>query len=150
MQVWPPDRRRQLLNILWPAPEPEVMEFTLPAHRARFERLAKLKFGQTRIPDVGSLRKVQLADDMADEVEKLLLVGSWHKLLNIHDPAIRSLTLEVLASFVVDRSYAHFDSVGAIQFRAFGQHHSMSVTQFSTRLGLYDEEYTKTEEYESL
>lgn len=60
------------------------------------------------------------------------------------------LTLKVLASFEFDRSYRSFNGVNAIQFRAFGQYHNMSVTQFSVQLGLYDEAFIDTEEYEQL
>jgi len=87
---------------------------------------------------------------VADEIEGLLAVGNWQRLLFIQEPAIRSLTLEVLDSFEFDRSYRDLASINTIQFRAFGRDHSMSLTQFSIHMGLYDEDYTETEEYENL
>lgn len=60
------------------------------------------------------------------------------------------LTLEILASFEFDRSYSSFTSNDAIQSCTFGQNHSMSVTQFSMWLNLYDEDYIDTEEYKQL
>lgn len=60
------------------------------------------------------------------------------------------LTLETLASFEIDKSYSSFMSIDAIQYPAFGHCHSMSVTQFFVHLGLYDEDYIDTEEYEQL
>lgn len=75
---------------------PKHMEFAIPEHQARFERLAKLKFGQTHFPYLNTIREIQLSNDMAGEVEQLLAVGSWHQLLLIHEPAIHMLTVEVL------------------------------------------------------
>ncbi|WP_375673403.1 hypothetical protein, partial [Bartonella sp. CL25QHWL] len=83
---------------------------------------------------------------VADEVEGLLAVGNWQRLLYIRDPAIKSLTLEVLASFEFNRSYKDLSSVDTIQFRAFGRDHHMSMTQLSIHMGLYDEDYTESEE----
>ncbi|WP_375678257.1 hypothetical protein, partial [Bartonella sp. AP72JLCBS] len=82
----------------------------------RFERLEKLKFGQSRIPDLVTLRTAEWGDVVADEIEGLLAVGNWQRLLYIRDPAIRTLTLEVLASFEFDRSYRDLSSVDTIQF----------------------------------
>jgi len=87
---------------------------------------------------------------VAEEVNRLLEVGSWRRLMMIREPVIRSLTLEVLATFEFDRDYSSFSDAETIQFRVFGQMHGMSVTQFLVRLGLYDEAFTKTEDYEHL
>lgn len=93
---------------------------------------------------------------MADMVDELLSKGSWHRLLPIREPGICMLTLEMLSSFEFDRSYSlcqlpldsSFASIDAIHFRAFHQYYRMSVMQFSIQLGLYDEDYIVTEEYE--
>lgn len=82
---------------------------------------------------------------MAYEVEELLLVGRRRQLLLFREPTIRILTLEVLALFEFDIAYSSFSGIDAIQFRAFGQYISMSVTQFSVRLDLYDEVFTDTD-----
>lgn len=58
------------------SPEQDQLEFVIPKHQARFERMSKLRVGQSRFPNVGALREVQLADDMTDEVEELLAMGS--------------------------------------------------------------------------
>lgn len=107
-------------------------------------------FGQTLFPDLSALKEIQLRDEMGNKVKELLSVCSWQRLLSIRESAIRMLTLEVLASFEFDRSYSSFLSIDAIQFHAFGQYCSMSVTQFSVRLGLYDKAYIDTEEHEQL
>lgn len=87
---------------------------------------------------------------MADQVEELLSMGSWRGLLSIQEPAIPMLTLEVLALFEFDRPYNTFSNINTIQFRVFSEYYSMSVTQFSIRLGLYDEAYNDTEENDQL
>lgn len=87
---------------------------------------------------------------MADDVEKLPSVGNWWHLLSIKKLAIHMLRLKMLASFEFDRSYNSFSSIDAIQFCAFGQYHSMSITQFSVKLGLYYDPYIDTKEYEQL
>jgi len=99
---------------------PKQPRFDVPEHQARFERLEKLKFGQSRILDLVTLRTAEWGDIIVDEIEELLFVGNWRRLLFIRDPAIRTLTLEVLASFEFDRSYKDFSSVDTIRFRAFG------------------------------
>lgn len=96
------------------------------------------------------MREILLRDEMLDEVEELLAMASWRQLLSIREPAICMLTLEVLASFEFDRSYSSFSSNNAIQFCAFGQYHNISVTQFSVQLGLCNEAFSDTEEYEQL
>lgn len=58
-------------------PSLEELEFSIPKHQARFERLSKLKFRQYQFPDLSALREMQLGDEMALEVDELLLVGSW-------------------------------------------------------------------------
>lgn len=97
------------------------MEFVTPEHLAQFERLSKLKFGQSWFPDLSALRGIQLGDEMANEVDELLSVsvGSWRCLFSIREPSIHMLTLEVLASFEFDRSFSSFSSIDAIQFHAF-------------------------------
>ena len=106
---------------------PEQPRFNRPEHQVRFERLEKLKFGQSRIPDLVTLRTAEWGDMVGDDIEGLLTVGNWQRLLFIQDPAIRTLTLEVLASFEFDRSYRDLSSVSTIQFRAFGRDHHMSM-----------------------
>lgn len=53
-------------------------------------------------------------------------------------------------SFEFNRAYNSIFNIDAIQFRAFREYHSMSVTQFSILVGLYDEAFTNTKEYEQL
>jgi len=72
-----------------------------------------------------------MGDELVEEVDELLSMGSWRCLFYIREQAICMLTLEVLPSFEFDRSYNNFMSIDAIRFRAFGQYHSMSVMQFS-------------------
>lgn len=50
------------------------------------------------------LREIQLGYEMVDEVDKLLSMDSWWRLLSIQETAICMLTLEMLASFAFDRS----------------------------------------------
>jgi len=59
------------------SPEEDEAQFTIPEHQARYVRLARLRFGQTRLPDLDSLRGVKLGGEMADEVEQMLAVGGW-------------------------------------------------------------------------
>lgn len=61
-----------------------------------FAPISKLKLGQPRFPDLSALREIQLGDEMAQEVDELLFVGSWRHLLPIKEPAISILTLDVL------------------------------------------------------
>lgn len=88
------------------SPELEHIEFVIPKHQACFARLGKLKFRQTRFTNVDALREVQKGDDIVDEIEEMLSVGSWRWLLSIRELAIRMLTLEVLVSLEFDRSYS--------------------------------------------
>lgn len=124
-------RSKKLLSKRPREPSPEQLEFVILEHQVHFVRLSKLKFGQTWFSDLRALREIQLGEEMADEVEELLSEGSWWRLLPIREPTICMLTLEVLASFEFDQSYSSFSSIDAIQFRAFGQYHNMSVTQFA-------------------
>ncbi|XP_039119937.1 uncharacterized protein LOC120256292 [Dioscorea cayenensis subsp. rotundata] len=55
-------------------PSPEQLEFVITEHQARFERLSKLKFGQSRFADLSTLRETQLGDEKADEVVELLSI----------------------------------------------------------------------------
>lgn len=64
-------------------PSLEQLEFVIPEHQAQFERLSKLKFGQSRFADLSTLREIQLGDEMADKVDELLSIGSYRKLLYI-------------------------------------------------------------------
>lgn len=77
------------------------------------------------------------AEEIADEVRELITVGGWNWLLYIKNLDFRDLILEVLALFDFDRSHNDYKQDDAIQFRAFGQYYSMSLTQFSVTLGLY-------------
>jgi len=56
---------------------PEQPKFRKPEHQERFTRLEKLKFGQSRIPDLDTLRTAEWGDVVADEIEGLLAVGNW-------------------------------------------------------------------------
>lgn len=76
---------------------------------------------------MNALREIQFRDEMAHEVEELLSVGSWRRLLSIKEPAILMLTLEVLPSFEFDQSYNSFTSDDTLLLCAFGQYHSISV-----------------------
>ena len=68
--------------------ESEDMNFTIPEHRVYFERLSRVRFGQTRFLDTSILRDMQQGDELADEVEDLVSVGGWRQLLTIREPAI--------------------------------------------------------------
>lgn len=87
---------------------------------------------------------------MAQEVHELISVAGCQQLLSIKDPAICTLTFEVLASFEFDQSHTNFNREDTIQFYAFEQHHSMSLTQFSVSLRLYDDDFIHTEEHTQL
>lgn len=76
-----------------PSAEPEHIEFAIPEHQAWFERLSKLKLGQLRFPDLNALKEVQRGDEIADEIEELLAIGSWQRLLFIHEYTIHLLAL---------------------------------------------------------
>lgn len=39
-------------------PSPKHMEFAIAEHKAWFERLSKLKFGQSKVPDVSALTEI--------------------------------------------------------------------------------------------
>lgn len=83
------------------ARSPEQLKFAIPEHQVIFERLSKLKFGLSRFPDVNALREIQLGDEMTQEVEELLSIGSWWHLLSIKEPSIRMLNwrcLDLLSS----------------------------------------------------
>lgn len=58
--------------------------------------------GQSRFLNLSALKEIQLGDEMAQEVDELLSMGSWQRLLSIREPAILMFTLEVLASFEID------------------------------------------------
>lgn len=92
-------------------PIPEV-EFTVPEHKKKFKHLQKLKFGQNHFIHWDTLGEISLADD----VSELITVGVWDRLLSIRDPVHRDITLEFLASFSFDRSYADFDKEDTIHF----------------------------------
>lgn len=131
-------------------PSLEQLEFTIPEHEVRFKRLLKLKLRQFWFPNLSALREIQFGNKMAQEIDELLSVGSWRRLLSIKELVIHMLTLEVLTSFEFDRSYINFESIDTIYFRAFGQYQSMNVIQFYVWLGLYDEDYIDTKEYDQL
>lgn len=66
-----------------PSLYPDYIAFTIPEHQAQFEWLSRLRFGQTQFPNMSALREIQSAEGMADEVEDILAVGSWGRLLLI-------------------------------------------------------------------
>lgn len=130
-----------------PTPPPAV-EFPNPVDQERFERLQTLKIGQSRYIDWDALEAIGLDE----EVRELVRVGGWDRLFAIQEPVRRDTTLEVLALFSFDHDAVDtsFDTEDAICFRAFGQPHGMSLTQFSIYLGLYDQDYTDTIDYTQL
>ncbi|KAH7659753.1 hypothetical protein IHE45_16G050900 [Dioscorea alata] len=133
-----------------PTPPPTETEFSITEHQVRFERLSGLRFGKTRYLDLSIVRSIQGGDSVADEIGELLSVGSWERLMVIRDSVIRPFTLEVLASFEFDRGYSSFTEGTTVQFRALGRHYSLSMSQFSIGMGLYEEAFTETEEYSLL
>lgn len=57
---------------------------------------------------MSALREIKLGDKMADEVEKLISVGSWRRLMSIRELASHMLTLELLATFEFDHLFSKF------------------------------------------
>ena len=128
-------------------PAPDV-EFTDTTHQHRFERLSNLKFGQSRYICWETLDAIGLTD----EVRGLVQVGGWERLLSIHDAVRRDITLEVLTTFSYSRERpdASFDTENVVRFRAFGVFHGMSLTQFAMTLGLYDQDFIDSPDYQEL
>lgn len=78
-----------------PSPPPE-MEFTIPEHQQRFERLQKLKFGQTCFLDWEALEEIGLVDD----IERLLLWEDGIDLFPFVTPSAVILPLSSLFHFL--------------------------------------------------
>lgn len=62
----------------------------------------------------------------------------------------RDVTLEVLSSFEINRSPVGFYQPGVIQFQIFIEPRRLSDTNFSLLVGMYDTDYTLTQQYEEL
>lgn len=75
---------------------------------------------------------------------------TWWQLFDITNTTYHELTLEFLATFEFELGMINFDRPGTILFLAFGSMLRLSLTEFSVHLGLYDEVFTHTPEYDAL
>ncbi|WP_375673400.1 hypothetical protein, partial [Bartonella sp. CL25QHWL] len=82
----------------------------------------------------------------------MVQVGGWERLLSIHDAVRRDITLEVLTTFTYSRERpdASFDTENVVRFRVLGVFHGMSLTQFAMTLGLYDQDFIDSPDYQEL
>lgn len=85
-----------------------------------------------------------------DEVEQLLDISAWHKLLSIEELAYRDLTLEFLASFKCRIGYNVCDDPLTIHFHLKGKVYHLSYIDLALLMGIYTPEYTVTKEYRNL
>lgn len=108
--------------------------------------LSTNSFGNLRSLNWDVLQTAGLMDD----VEQLLSVSGWHKLLTMEERAYRDLTLEFLASF--ERKLVHhiWDDPTTIRFQLLGREYHFSYTELALRIGLYTLEYTALAEYRNL
>lgn len=84
---------------------------------------------------------------MVEDVEQLLDVGAWWNVLTFHELAYHELTLEVLATFDRHQGPDVWDDPNAINLKLHGHEYHLSYIEFALFMGLYDKEYTTTNEY---
>lgn len=76
--------------------------------------------------------------------------GGWNRLFSMEKPVYGDVTLEMLSTFKVNRSLIGFSQPQAIQFQIFAEPRHLSYTDFSLLLGIYDTNFTVTEQYKEL
>lgn len=60
-------------------------------------------------------------DNLADEVQRYLSMGSWFQIFDITDPADSELALEVLATFENKKGKVSWHRPDALSFQIFGE-----------------------------
>lgn len=61
----------------------------------------------------------------------MLQAGSWSRAFSYKEKVYRDTTLEILATFKVDRGLVGFNRAGSIKFQLFGEQRKMIYTEFS-------------------
>lgn len=89
-------------------------------------------------------------DELREDVEQLVNIGAWRKVLTINEPAYRELTFEFLTTFERLRDRDVSDEAHAIHFQLKGQDYHLIYTKFALFMGIYDQDYTLIEEYRNL
>ncbi|XP_051149868.1 uncharacterized protein LOC127264403 [Andrographis paniculata] len=129
------------------AEDTTLLPFQNPDQAMKFEHLEDVSFLVGRYISDEAITAL----NATAEVEGYLSVGTWRRNFSITDDTHRTLTLELLATLEVDKKHLHeVDYPGTLQFRLGNRFFRLSCTEFSTAMGLYDEDFTKTNEYRSL
>lgn len=87
---------------------------------------------------------------LRDEVEQLLDVKAWCKVLSVDEPGYGKLTLEFLATFERCQGIDTWDDTHTIRFKQRGQEYHLSYTELALFMGIYKRYYIVTEEYRKL
>lgn len=115
--------------------------FSSQLYQEHYARLSTCIFGILRTIDSKALRMVGIKD----EVEQLLDISAWHKLLSVEELAYRDLTLEFLASFECRIGYNVWDDPLTIHFHLKGKVYHLSYIDLALLMGIYTPENTVTE-----
>ena len=70
-----------------------------------------MAFGNNQYLDWKRLRDYEIRD----QIRELIDVGPWAKLLEIHEPAYREITLEVLSALQLEQHLLTFQAYGKTQ-----------------------------------
>lgn len=87
---------------------------------------------------------------LTNQVRGLVLAGAWARFFSIEEMAFREITLEVLTSFYLHNICKGREDDKVIQFWVRGEQCTMSITEFSQHMGLYDGDYYQTPKYHAL
>lgn len=74
---------------------------------------------------------------------------AWHQLFSITNTKYKELTLEFLVTFELERGMISFHKTNTIHLQVFRIIHSMRLMEFLVHLGLYDDAFTLTLEYDA-
>ena len=70
-------------------------------------------------------------------------------MIDIRDSGYTELTIEFLASFVMDKKGIDYERPGVVQFHLGGKQFAMSNSEFGVALGLYTESFTVIKLYQN-
>lgn len=87
---------------------------------------------------------------LGQEVEQLLNVRAWRKVLFVNEPAYQELTLEFIATFERRQGRDIWDDTHTIRFQLRGQEYHLSYTKLALFMGINERDYTLTEDYRNL
>lgn len=113
------------------------MYFDNEYFQEHYDILKMKSFAQTHIIDWEVLEQLGLAN----KVWRLVGFNHWLAVFDIDEPIYRELTLEILSTFEVNRTYAHLRRLGDITFQVHCEPRSIRSGEFTVYLDIYDHEF---------